>query len=219
MRRKFGIGVMLGALAGGCGHDHRPGPESLSAIDPMALEDPQAWGIERQWQQRVTAVWKDRRESFEAVVLVTSTEVALLGLGPMSAVGFVLRWRDGTLSVENRTSQTIPFDPKWVLLDVQRVFFPWFGSERGVAGERETTRGQQRIVERWVDGDLVERRFYPADAGSEPDIVVHYRGSGYPAPAWAELEHHRLGYRLRIETATETSLGAAKPATGVETGS
>lgn len=168
---------------------------------PGTLRPPAQMGPDIQWQQRVTAHWEGKPRSFDAVLSKTEGEIMLIGLGPMKSPGFIVRFDGEDVEFENRTKQEVPIDPGYIMLDVQRVFFPWIPGEAG-EGTRTHRVDGELVEETWAAGKLVERRFRREDGRPEGEIVVRYEGwePGADAPAKAVLENGWFGYRLEIET-------------------
>ena len=175
---------------------------------PGTLLPPEAMGPDIQWRQRVTAQWDDRTETFEAVLSKHADELLMVGLGPMDTPGFVLRLHEGEIELDNRTRRELPFPARYILLDVQRVFFPWLPGSPPARGERSGTVHGELITERFAGGRLVERTFQRADARPPGEIAVHYRRWDRDADAAAlvELDNGWFGYRLTIETLTQQRL-------------
>lgn len=158
---------------------------------PGSLRAPAAAGADFMYRQRVTAQWKDLERGFDAVLQKQGDRMQLIGLTPMNTPAFVITHDPTGLEFENRTKQLLPFPPRFILLDVQRVFFPW-----------PATLDGERIEEDRADGHLVERRFRRAD-GKPPGVIrIRYEGweAGANAPRRAVLDNGWFGYRLIIET-------------------
>ena len=194
-------GLLFG-LVGGVGCTSQvPPTKTASRSYPGKLRPPSAMGFDFQWRQKVTAHWGQKSRSFEAVLSVSDGVLQLVGLGPLGTPGFVLAYDGRQITFENRTGRELPFPPRYILMDVQHVFFPWLGP-----GLRNGTRTQnftrERVFERWSAGRLQERRFHRYDAAAQGEIRVSYRGwqRGAGAPESAELANGRFGYRLVIET-------------------
>ncbi len=201
-------------------------PEAPASRPPLAEKDypgllrpPAALGVEVMWRQRVTVEWGDaERRSFEAVLQNQGGALRLVGLSPLGTVGFVISLSDGAVTFDNHMSETLPFPPRFLLLDVERVFFPWLAANGdrsidGVAidGERSATVEAERVVEVWSDQRLRERRFTRLDGHPAGDIVIHYEW-GEPtwrAPTRVVFDNGWFRYRLTIDTLQETLLGAA----------
>ena len=193
------IRVLLVALVVvGCRAAPPPDPRTLTDADyPGVLRPVAALGADVLCRQRVTATWGGESRSFDAVLQTRGETLTLLGLSPLGQVGFVLTLHDGEVSFENRTEMELPFPPRFILLDVQRVFYPWL--EPGVL---EGEVDGERVVERRRDGALLERTFTRLDGAPAGAIVVRLEGHapGRVAPARAELENGWFGYRLSVET-------------------
>lgn len=174
---------------------------------PGPLLDPELLGPDFQWRQRVTAQWDTAAaRSFEAVLSKTDGELLLLGLSPMGTPGFVLRLRGGAVEFENHSPQRLPFEPSYIMLDVERVFFPWMDGEGD--GTREHTAHGERITEIWDEGRLKRRTFERLDGQPKGTIIVEYDGwnEGDIAPATARLHNGWFGYTLTIETLEQQRL-------------
>jgi hypothetical protein len=180
------------------------GPAAPNAY-PGVLRPPDAMGPDVQWRQRVTAEWTEHgggRESFEAVLSKADAELLLLGLSPMGQPGFILRLEDGEIEFENKATRELPFPPRYIVLDVQRVFFPWLDGDPPRDGDRGGEVHGERVTERWEGGRLVQRRFERADGQPPGEIRVDYSGweDGADAPRRAVLANGWFGYTLTIDT-------------------
>ena len=191
-----------------------PAPtQRIAAVPPPQLLAPSALGYDFQWRQRVTAHWPTGTQSFEAVLQKRAGELMLVGLSPLGLPGFVFRLNEAReLDVENRTGQALPFEPAYVVADVQRVFFPWLGAvAQGFSGDRAGELGTTHVTERYRDGQLEERTLTRSTpAGSERVdiryIKEHPEHAPQDAPDRAELKNQLLGYELVIETVEQTRL-------------
>ena len=165
---------------------------------PPKLLEPSVFGPDFSWRQRVTVRYGERQpRSFDAVLQKQGDRMLLVGLTPINTVTFVVEQRGREVAFDNRTGQELPFDGRYILQDVQRVFAPWLSGPE-VSGRRVGERFGERIEERLVDGRVVERTFR---RGQQPPIRVQLKVGpvGTPAPQ-AILENPRFGYRLTIET-------------------
>ena len=186
-----------------------PGEVVASADRMPTLLPAEALGEDMVLQQRVTIQWNGREESFGAVLQKRGRELMLLGLGPMNSVGFQLSLAGGRVSFENRTGRDLPFVPERILLDVQRVFYPWIDEKESPSCklcDRHGSREGIEIVERIGASTLEERRFVIRDGpqGDEgrTEVVVRYEDwiEDPRVPARAILSHGRAGYELLVET-------------------
>ena len=213
-----GMGLVLALLFLGCAGVDR-GPSASPMRDP-AKADPFAHSLlpvsdlqpDLLMRQRVTIAWKDREESFEAVLQKRGDVLLLLGLGPMNAVGFSLTLDDRGVEFENRTGRAMPFDPERILADVQRVFYPWLGDASScLECERRGIREGLEVVERIGPSGLVERRFTPADPPQSRSIVITYQPTWLEdglVPTLAVLRNDSAGYELTVETDSVERIGS-----------
>jgi hypothetical protein len=201
LRRSLLVTLMLA----GChtGAAAVPPPEAEAQIGyPGTLRSPAEMGPDIQWQQRVTAHWEGEAHGFDAVLSKSDEELLLIGLSPMKTPGFIVRLADGQIELENRSPREVPFDPRYIMLDVQRVFFPWIPGEPPHDGERRHRTDGELVIERWADGKLQQRRFAREDQRPPGEIAIRYEGweDGADAPRRAVLDNGWFGYSLEIET-------------------
>ncbi|MFO1076620.1 MAG: DUF3261 domain-containing protein [Planctomycetota bacterium] len=192
------------ATAAGCGAAPT-GPHFTDADYPGVLRAPAALGIDVVWQQRVTAAWRGgQQRGFDAAIQKRGDKLSVLGLSPTGSLGFAFVLQDGAIAVTNNTAMELPFPPRFILLDVQRAFYPWLAgdSDDGVVdGEHVVQRRDDR-------GRLVERRFRRVEGPPAGEIVVRYEWGNpeWAAPTRAELDNGWFGYRLTVDTHAETRL-------------
>jgi hypothetical protein len=193
--------ALIALLLGACGPKPTTSPPSAAVQE--SLRPPSALGYDFMWRQRVIAEWPTGKQEFEAVLQKRNGELTLLGLSPMGLPGFVLTLHEnGSITVENRMDRELPFEPAYILADVQRVFFPWLAAvEPAFEGERQGSVGAQQITERYAAGRLVSRDFRRAET---PDQAVHIEYGATPAggdaAAHVALDNGLHRYRLVIET-------------------
>lgn len=214
MMRRAGWCVALALSA--CGPS--PGPEAgPEAPPPPSLRPPSDLDFDFMWRQRVVAHWPGpdggapHERSFEAVLQKREGELLLVGLSPVGQPGFVIRLDPGgDVSVENNTGGPMPFDPHFVLADVQAVFFPWLEQlEAPQDGPRRGARGPYRVEETFVAGQLARRVITQASSGSVwVDISFRDWVEGADAPKHATLDNQRYGYSLEIETVSQQRLSS-----------
>lgn len=205
--RVISLLLLLGA-AGCSSAPDTPAQHAQMAQAVGELRPPSELGPDFQWRQQVTAKWPNGTRGFDAVLSKEGNKLVLVGLGPMDTPGFVLTVESsGELTVENHTQQPIPFDPKFVLLDVQRAFYPWFPSPLK-NGQRTVTSGDDVVTETWSNGNLDSRIFTRVTGKPAGTLVVSYSGwsPGNRAPRRAVLQNGWFGYTLTIETVDQTSL-------------
>ena len=205
------IALFVLALSAACRTQTESEPPTKSAprAYPGTLRAPDTMGPDVQWRQRVTAQWGEaRKESFEAVLSKADAELLLVGLSPMGQPGFVLRYAGEDVEFENRSPRELPFPPRYIVLDVQRTFFPWIPGDAPKDGERTDRIDGEVIKERWVDGHLAHRSFEREDGEPAGVIAIAYDGwePGADAPRRAVLDNGWFGYRLTIETVDQQRL-------------
>ena len=201
---RFGWGalalLLFACAGGGPAVGSRP---SSRPNTPVTLLPPSAMTDDFSWRQRVTVQYGDNAaRSFDAVLQKKGAVLSLVGLTPINTVTFLVRQEGTNVTFDNRTGQSLPFDGRHILQDVQRVFFPWL-TEDVVDGTRTGVVLGETVTERLRSGRVVERVF---DRDGLPSVRVALNpadrpGSG-PAPT-AVLTNDRYGYRLVIATSPE----------------
>lgn len=203
--------TLLALCAVGASCRGTPRPMLTEADYPGELRAPEALGKDLLWQQRVTASWGDGEErGFDAAVQKQGATLTVIGMSPLGQAGFVMVQGPTGVTFENHTDMHLPFPARFVLLDVQRTFFPWLSASAVPSdGERcETVAGEQ-VVEQYSGGRLVERRFTRLDGKPAGTIVVRYEwgeDAGRLAPRRAVLDNGWFGYRMTVDTHSEAVL-------------
>lgn len=205
---------LLAALAGCAAHRGVP---FADADYPGTLQPAAALPDDVLWQQRVTAAWGLTRgergeRGFDAAIQKQRDTLTVLGMSPMGSVGFALILRDTLVEVRNDAGEELPFPARFVLLDVQRTFYPWLGAPLS-HGNRLGKRDGEEIFETWRDGRLRQRTFRRLDGVPAGSITIHYEWAdddGRRAPRRTVLANEWFDYRLTIDTHAETKLDAPK---------
>jgi hypothetical protein len=126
----------------------------------------------------------------------------------MGLPGFVLTLReDLSISVENRMGSDLPFEPAYVLADVERVFFPWLEGAIPESGDRAGEVGPQAVREHYEQRHLLTREFRHQQAANAP-IRIEYGPTppGADAPERVRLDNTWHRYKLTIETFAQERL-------------
>lgn len=214
------LAVLLAACGGaqtGPGRTAPTGPtpvEPGEPVDPLPvyrgelvasgeLVSPPGLGEDFLLRQQVVAHTAEGEYRFQAVLQKRDGELVLIGLGPHGGRGFVLRQRGRQVEFQNYLpdGRTLPFPARFMLIDVQRVWF-WGLPGPRPDGVHRGRRGDETITERWAGGALRERRFARVSGEPDADITIRYTpalGPGRP-PTQVELDNAWFGYRLSLAT-------------------
>ena len=186
-------------------------PPTLNDLDyPGTLQPPATLPVEVVWQQQVTASWRQgddgevQERSFTAAVQRQGDKLTVLGLSPLGEVGFSIEQAPAGIDVQNHMPEQLRIPPRFILLDVQRAFYPWLPAG---AGDEGTVDGEA-IHELRRDGHLVQRRFRRLDGAPKGEIVVDYEWGhdDWVGPTRVVIDNGWFGYRLTVDTHTETLL-------------
>jgi len=150
------------------------------------------------YRQRLSAETRGGPMDFEVVVQKAGDTLVVLGLTPMGTRAFAITLEGDELDFETFVDQPMPFDPRWVMLDVQRSLFVGIDGAPLHDGTHEVVRGEERLTERWWNGALRWRSFRRGDH----HVTAHYEGGWVPGrpPPPIRYENEWLGYELSIRT-------------------
>ena len=207
-RLNHGLACALALVVMACCPAVRPDALPPGAY-PGTLRAPVDLGADVMWRQRVTAKWgKSQSRSFEAVLQTQGGKLTLLGLSPMGQAGFVITLDKGAIGFDNTSGMDLPFPARFIVLDVQRAFWPWLGSAPPKAGERSGVVAGEAINETWRGGRLQRRIFRRIDGEPPGPITVSYEGyeRGVMAPARVVLHNSWFDYVLVVETYEQQQL-------------
>lgn len=207
--------LLLGALLAAACSTTR-GPAWTERDYPGTLQPADALPHQLLWQQRISATWgEDGQRGFDAAVQRQGDTLTVLGLSPVGSVGFAMILRGDTIDLQNQSGEELPFPPRFILLDVQRTFYPWLEPAVAGNGARSGIVGDERVQELWRDGRLLERRFTQLDGEPAGAITITYdwrqTDPQRVAPMRTVLDNGWFGYRLTVDTHTETPLPAKAP--------
>jgi hypothetical protein len=151
-------------------------------------------------QQKLSGRYGEREFSLDVVVQLAQGKLTLVGLTPFGTRAFVLEQQGTAIKLEKFIDRELPFDPRYVLDDVHRVFFRKVPGAQG-SGEFSAEDHGERVTERWRDGVLRERSFTRSDGGQ---VVVTFRGAAVPVVApEVTLRNERFGYTLDVATVSQ----------------
>lgn len=206
----FGLAAGVAAGLAGCRGTAR---QPLSELDyPGTLQAPARLPVQAVWQQRVTAAWQapgePRQErGFDAALQRSGDDLTVIGLSPMGSIGFSIKQTKTDIEVTNNIPEQMVIPPRFILLDVQRAFFPTANASHR-DGEHTVQQADERITETFREGRLQKRVFERLDGQPQGAITITY---DWQQPTWAlptraVLDNGWFGYQLTIVTHSETRL-------------
>lgn len=153
-------------------------------------------------RQRLDGKIGERKIHGEAVVQKQGEALTLIGLTPFGTKAFVAQQRDGQVESKVMAPEgKLPFPPRFMLLDVNRVLFLGIEGAPLVDGTHSGAVGEERVTEVWQGGALLERRFSRKD-GPAGEIVISFEGGMRDGklPQRVRLVNGWFGYSIVIDT-------------------
>lgn len=156
-------------------------------------------------EHHVEITWGDTSRSFRAVLQKRGATLELIMLGPMEQPVVRVFQHGEEVGMERMIQRALPFEPEYILADVQKAFLPWphdgdgriEGGQRIEYGVYETLHWRQATNEKRIQ----ERRFWREDLGDEVSLRVVYEYEGNEeTPSGVTLYNAWLSYTLRIQT-------------------
>jgi uncharacterized protein DUF3261 len=181
---------------------------------PGVLHDPLEWPDSFTVRQSITiSAKRDGRiveGQLDAVMQKQDDTLVIVALGPMNSRAFTLTQRGRTVEfVPSAAGPELPFPPRYILVDVHRVFFsaPLPGAGTGVVrGQRD---GEQ-VEERWEHGELRSRSFTRPGSKLAGAVRIEYgRGCRFERchPDSVTVRNEWFGYTLTITNQEYEALG------------
>lgn len=158
--------------------------------------------------QHLAARFQNETRSMDAVLQKEGDLLTLIGMTPFGSKAFVLQQKGVEVSFNSYVPFELPFPPKYILLDVQRVYFSGVSDGPLADGEHSLERDGERIVETWAGGRLLTRSFTRLSGDPAGAITVVYEGgmAGGTSPKKIEIDNGWVGYKLSIATVQEQKL-------------
>jgi hypothetical protein len=158
--------------------------------------------------QKLTARFQGQTRAMDAVLQKEGDLLTLIGMTPFGSKAFVLQQQGTEVTFKPYVSVELPFPPKYILLDVQRVYFAGLDGAPLSDGEHRAQRDGEQIVERWQGGRLLQRIFTRLSGDPAGAITVTYEGgmAGSVSPQKLTIDNGWVGYQLSITTVQEQRL-------------
>jgi Protein of unknown function (DUF3261) len=158
--------------------------------------------------QKLVAHYGGETRSMDAVLQKEGDLLTLVGMTPFGSKAFVLQQQGVEVTFKSYVPFELPFPPKYILLDVQRVYFAGISPLPLEDGEHSAERDGERIVERWQDGRLLTRAFTRLSGDPAGAITIVYEGgmAGGASAKKIEIDNGWVGYKLSITTVQDQPL-------------
>ncbi len=150
-------------------------------------------------RQFVHGAYGPRKIAFEAVLQKRGDRLVLMALTPYGAPALTLEQTGSEVKVTSRLEEPLPFEPRYVMLDIHRALF--LGLESDAREGTVCAHVQDEdVCETRQAGAIIRRTF--AREGYQGRIVVDYQAGYRPFTPPPKLTLHNpwFGYALTIET-------------------
>jgi len=199
------------AASGMLGCALQPPPESapVERVYTGTLVDVAPFEADFIARQEVRGRYGDTGIRFSSVLQKRGGTLTLLGLTPIGTRAFALEQTGEEVTFTPYGDRTLPFPPRYILIDIHRCLFIGIGSKPLADGEHVGRRFGEEITELWEDGKLQARWFRPETGETAGAVKVEYLGwtaFGVPA-AEVRLSNEWFGYQLTITTTSYQRLG------------
>ena len=198
MRRIAAAGLLISCATA----QPRPAPKDY----PGVLVRPSVVPGDFMRTQKLVARFGDDSHALEAVLQKQGDDLTLVALSPFRTRMFVLEQHGLEVKFTSYLPQEMPFPPRYILYDVQRVYFRGLPGAPLPDGEHQADLSGEQVREVWAGGRLLERDF--ARAGQQGRIAITYRPgmAGGVSPPLIEIDNAWMGYHLTIQTLSEQKL-------------
>ncbi len=195
--------LFVAALASCTQSPQTPATEPPPMGYPGTLQDPALTPYDFMVRQHAEGQYGKRSLSFDAVVQKTEGKLLVLLLTPFGSRALLIEQDGMDIRTQKFIDRELPFEPEFILLDVQRVFIKGHPvSARAAEGWIDAVIDDEHVRERWQAGKLFERRYRRTSGVPEGSIIVRYDGGFEPGtkPPTITLDNEWFGYSLRFET-------------------
>ncbi len=175
---------------------------------PGALSRPSLHPGDFLRRQKLVARFGESTQAFEAVLQKQGDQLRLIGLTPFGTKAFLLEQDGLEVKFTSYVARELPFPPRYILQDVERVYFGGLSEAPLPDGDHQGERDGERVLETWRGGRLLERRFERLAADPPGVLAIRYLGGMVPgtSPRLIEIDNGWLGSQLTIETVSEQKL-------------
>jgi len=157
------------------------------------------------WRQQMTAQFRGRGQELEAVLQKKGDTLTLLGLTPIGTKAFVLTQTGTDITFESFIDRELPFPPRFMLIDVQRSYYP-IGAQPAGDSTVTTLVDGERVDEVWEGGILRRRTFTRIDGKPEGTLTIDYRAWEIGTPVDLVIDNPWFGYTMEIRTTSAQTL-------------
>ena len=179
------IALLLLSFLGGCSVTTPPGLVPLTKDVTFSLRPPAEFVGPAVIEQRIELFHQNRRYSLSAVIECDGPVFTVVGLAPMGTRVFALRWNGETLWQDKERIQDLPFDLRYLLVDLQLALFPLSSVRNGFFGTSVEVNEAQGVRIIGAAGETMTRIRYQA---------------GIPWKGKVLFENLLRGYLIEIQT-------------------
>ena len=156
--------------------------------------------------QKLVAHFQGDTHSLEAVLQKKGDDLTLVALSPFRTRLFVLEQHGLEMKFTSSLPRELPFPPRYILYDVERVYFRGLNGAPLSDGEHRGNLDGEQVREVWAGGRLLRRDFTRPDLPGRIAIVYKPGMAGAVSPPLIEIDDGWAGLQLTITTLSEQKL-------------
>lgn len=204
------IAMLITTLTAACGPSTRDDHPPISEDSyPWQWRDLAELPGDFLWQQSIDAKLGAHSFHLEAALQKKDGQLVLVGLTPFGSKAFALTQQGTSVSFESFVDRKPPFPPKFMLVDVQRAYWPI--APATADGAVATELGAEHVDEVFAGGHLVSRTFTRAEL--RPDgkpypgaITIRYDDWQDDVARRVTITNDWFGYTMDIRTTSAKTL-------------
>lgn len=199
--------LLLLLLLTACCGTAQPRPEAITEDSyPWQWRDVSELPGDFLWQQSIDAKFGSKTFHLEAVLQKKDGVITLIGMTPFGSKAFALTQRGTDVTFESFVDRAPPFPPKFMLIDVQRAYFPFAAApdQSAEASTLASEHGGETVSESFRVGLLESRTYQRPD--KQGAIAVRYEHWQDGVPRDVHVDNAWFGYTMHIRTTSAQRL-------------
>ena len=153
--------------------------------------------------QKLVAQFGEDTHALEAVLQKKGDDLTLVALSPFRTRLFVLEQHGLEVKFTSYLPREMPFPPRYILYDVQRVYLRGLPGAPLLDGEHRAEIDGEEVQEVWAGGRLLQRNFTRAGVLGRLAITYQPGMEKGVSPPLIQIDNGWVGYHLTITTLSQ----------------